>query len=163
MQKIAIDEEFRDLLPALDKETFALLEENILQNGCRDSLVLWGNILIDGHNRYEICTKHDIPFNVIEKQFASREDVLIWIVSTQISRRNLRPLQLSHYRGIHYRADKMIQGTYKRDKDRVENRHSNGFSSTANRLAQKYCLSYRLRFIVFTTSITRYALSYPPN
>ena len=52
-----------------------MLEENILQNGCRDSLVLWGDILVDGHNRYEICTKHNIPFSTIEKQFDSHEEV----------------------------------------------------------------------------------------
>jgi len=54
MPNIIIDEEFKALLPALDKDTYAMLEENLLKNGCRDSIVLWGDILIDGHNRYEI-------------------------------------------------------------------------------------------------------------
>ena len=95
MQEIIIDEEFRSLLPALDKETYRLLEENIIQNGCRDALVLWEGILIDGYNRYRICTEHEIPFNTIEKAFGAREEALIWIVSNQISRRNLLPIQLS--------------------------------------------------------------------
>ena len=47
MQEIIIDEEFRFLLPVLDEETFRLLEENILEHGCRVPLVLWNNILID--------------------------------------------------------------------------------------------------------------------
>ena len=110
LQEIVIDEEFRGLLPPLDGETYAQLEQNIIRNGCRDSLVLWGNILIDGHNRYEICLKHDIPFNTIVKDFAHREEALIWIISTQVSRRNLTPLQLSHFRGLHYHADKRIIG-----------------------------------------------------
>ena len=142
MRNIIIDEEFKGLLPALDKDTFALLEENILQNGCRDSLVLWGDILIDGHNRYEICQKHNIPFNTIDKQFDSREEALIWIVSTQISRRNLSPMQLSHYRGIHYRADRQIQGTYERSGHQVKNYHNDSFQkSTARRLAEQYKVS----------------------
>jgi len=37
MQKIIIDEEFKALLPALDKETYDMLEANLIQNGCRDS------------------------------------------------------------------------------------------------------------------------------
>ena len=144
MRKIIIDEEFKGLLPALDKETFALLEENILQNGCRDSLVLWNGILIDGHNRYEICTKHKISFNTIDKQFDSREDALIWIVSTQISRRNLKPLQLSHYRGIHYRADKQIRGGNDRVTDQNRKCHSDTYEkSTARRLAEQYKVSLR--------------------
>jgi len=108
MENIIIDDEFRYLLPTLDDETYNLLEENLIQNGCRDSLVLWGNILIDGHNRYEICTKHDIPFSTVEKTFDSREEALIWIITTQVSRRNLNPKQLSYYRGSHYRAEKII-------------------------------------------------------
>jgi hypothetical protein len=76
MRSIIIDEEFISILPALDKETYALLEENLIEYGCRDSLILWDNILIDGHNRYEICTKHDIPFNTVDREFNSREDVL---------------------------------------------------------------------------------------
>ena len=40
MQEIIID---RFLLPALDEETFRLLEENILEHGCRVPLVLWNN------------------------------------------------------------------------------------------------------------------------
>ena len=58
MEKIIIDEEFRDLLPALDEEIYKALEENLLQNGCRDAVVLWDGILIDGHNLYEDFRLH---------------------------------------------------------------------------------------------------------
>ena len=140
MQKIIIDEEFKALLPALDKDTYALLEENLLQNGCRDSIVLWGNVLIDGHNRYEICNKHKITFNTINKDFESREEALIWIISTQVSRRNLSPIQLSHFRGLHYMADKTIQGTNNQFTQKSEKGQNDPFQndltgSTATRLA----------------------------
>ena len=142
MQKITIDEELKALLPALDKETYGLLEENLLKNGCRDSLVLWDGVLIDGHNRYEICTKHGIPFETVNMEFASREDALIWIISTQVSRRNLSPMQLSHYRGLHYRADKKIQGTNNQYAGESEKYQNDVFhSSTAVRLAEKYNVS----------------------
>jgi len=99
------------LLPPLDKEAFRLLEENILENGCRDPLVVWNGILIDGYNRYKICSEHNIPFKTVDKEFESREEVLIRISRNQVSRRNLMPIQLSHYRGLHYNADKKIQRT----------------------------------------------------
>ena len=108
MPNIIIDEKIRDMLPALDEAVYAALEENILQNGCRDPLVLWGDILIDGHNRYKICTEHDIPYNTVSKEFGSREEALIWIIATQVARRNLTPTQLSYYRGMHYIAEKKI-------------------------------------------------------
>ena len=109
MQTVIIDERFKNILPPLGAETLKLLEENIIENGCRDSLVLWnGVILIDGYNRYDICTRHDIPFNTVDKEFDSREEALIWIITNQVSRRNLTPTQLSNYRGMHYKADRMI-------------------------------------------------------
>ena len=106
--EIIIDTEFKDLLPALDAETYATLEENLTENGCRDPLITWNNYLIDGHNRYEICTRLDIPYEVRSMEFPTREDVVIWIIANQISRRNLLPMQLSYYRGRHYHADKLI-------------------------------------------------------
>ena len=111
MPEVIIDEEFRLLLPTLDGETLRLLEDSILQHGCRDPLVLWNGILIDGYNRYKICTHHDIPFNTVNMEFDSRDEVLIWIITNQVSRRNLTPIQLGHFCGLHYIVDKKIQGS----------------------------------------------------
>ena len=58
MEQIIIDREFKFLLPVLDEKAFADLEADILENGIRDSLVLWEGILIDGYNRYNIAQKH---------------------------------------------------------------------------------------------------------
>ena len=84
-----IDNEFKGLIPPLTDEEYKGLEESILKDGCRDALVLWGEILVDGHNRYEICTRHNIPFKTVQKEFTSRDDVLLWMIDTQFSRRNL--------------------------------------------------------------------------
>ena len=108
MTEIIIDEQFRVLLPMLDAETFRLLEENILEHGCIHPLVLWNGILIDGYNRYNICMRHNIPFETIDMEFETREEALIWIISNQVLRRNLTPIQLSHFRRLHYKADKKI-------------------------------------------------------
>lgn len=88
MQMI-IDNEFKGLIPPLTDEEYKGLEESILKDGCRDALVLWGEILVDGHNRYEICTRHNIPFKTVQKEFTSRDDVVIWIIKNQFGRRNL--------------------------------------------------------------------------
>jgi len=101
MREIIIDEEFKSLLPALDEQTYAWLEDNILQHGCREPLVLWRDVLIDGNNRYEITMRHGLDFKTVDMEFDSREDVMVWIISTQVSRRNLTPMQLSFYRGFH--------------------------------------------------------------
>jgi len=100
LPQLIIDEEFKSILPLLDKETYALLEENILENGIRDALVVWGDILIDGHNRYNIALEHGLPFRTVSMDFDTRDDALIWIISTQVSRRNLLPLQLAFFEGF---------------------------------------------------------------
>jgi hypothetical protein len=146
--EIIIDEQFRGLLPALDEQTYALLEESLLENGCINPLVVWNGILIDGHNRYEICQKHEIPFNTVEKEFANRDEALIWIITTQVARRNLTPIQLSYYRGLHYRADKRIvtnEAGWNQYEQMYEvggqNDHQPKSEKTAGRLASEYNVS----------------------
>jgi hypothetical protein len=51
----------------------------------------WPRVLIDGHNRYEICTRLGIEFETVEIEFDSRDDAKIWIIENQFGRRNLQP------------------------------------------------------------------------
>ena len=91
MESLRIDPEFKNQIPPLTIDEYSELEESLLKEGCRDSLITWNGTIVDGHNRYEICTNHGIPFKVTEKQFDSREDVIIWIIKNQFGRRNIIP------------------------------------------------------------------------
>jgi len=86
MQQIITDLEFQRLSPILDLDTYALLEKNMLEFGCRDALVTWNGILIDGYERYRICMEYDIPFHTVSMDFASRDEVIIWIIKNQVER-----------------------------------------------------------------------------
>ena len=86
---IQIDQEFKDLIPALTEEEYKQLEANILSEGIRDSLLVWNGILIDGHNRYEIATKYGLSYDVQEMEFADRAEAERWIILNQFGRRNL--------------------------------------------------------------------------
>lgn len=88
---IRIDKEFQALIPPLAAEERKQLEENILAEGCRDPLVVWNGVIVDGHNRYEICTRNKVKFRTVEMQFDSRDDAKIWIIKNQFGRRNLQP------------------------------------------------------------------------
>jgi hypothetical protein len=57
--------------------------------------VVFNNTLVDGHNRYEICTKHDLPFSILEKDFADENHAKEWMILNQFGRRNLINYQRS--------------------------------------------------------------------
>lgn len=95
MIPIAIDPEFRALIPALSAEERTQLEMNLLRDGCRDPLVVWNGLLLDGHHRFEICTQAHLPYRIVQQSCADREDAKIWILRQQLGRRNLEPFQLA--------------------------------------------------------------------
>jgi hypothetical protein len=90
---LRIDEEFRTLIPALTTEEYNNLQTNIIAEGCREKLITWDGAIIDGHNRYEICTMHNLKFETVEMSFADRDAAKIWIIRNQFGRRNLSPMQ----------------------------------------------------------------------
>lgn len=88
--ELKIKEEFKNLIRPLTEEEYNLLEENIKTNGCREPIVvLQDNTIIDGHNRYEICCKHSIEYKTfIQKGLETEEDIKLWMLYNQISKRN---------------------------------------------------------------------------
>ena len=91
--ELTVDSEFRDLIPPLNEEELKLLEESIVANGCESPLIVWNGVIVDGHNRYAICRKHEIPFAIQEKDFSSRDDAMLWMLRNQLGRRNLNSYQ----------------------------------------------------------------------
>ena len=88
-QPMKINPQFRDLIPPLSADELAGLEAALRKDGCRDALVTWNDTLIDGHNRYEICTHHNLPFKTEAMEFESELHVMLWIRMNQLGRRNL--------------------------------------------------------------------------
>lgn len=93
MTKIIINEELKNLLPPLSDEEYAGLEASILQYGCLTPIVTWNNMIVDGHYRYEICSKYGIPFSVEKITFENLADAKLWIWEHQKHRRNLTAYQ----------------------------------------------------------------------
>lgn len=91
---IRISDELRAYVDPLTAHEYEALERSILAEGCRDALVLWGDILIDGHNRYTICQKHSIPFNTVQNDnFGTIEDVMLWMIDNHLARRSVSDFQ----------------------------------------------------------------------
>lgn len=128
--EIKINPRFKEALPPLTPDQFTGLEEQIVQEGCRDPLVLWDETLVDGHNRLVICQKNNIPFKTESMVFSSEDAAVSWIYKTQLNRRNLKPEETKYYRGKHYEAEKASHGGDR--KSSVQNAHLNGKPSGQN-------------------------------
>ena len=91
---IGIDPEFASLIPPLSAEERSQLEANLIESGgARDALAVWksssGALLLDGHNRYEICTRLGLWFEVREVECKDRSHAVEWLIRNQFGRRNL--------------------------------------------------------------------------
>ncbi|RUT03788.1 hypothetical protein DSM106972_047020 [Dulcicalothrix desertica PCC 7102] len=99
-----IDPEFQNLIPPLSDEEKFLLEAQLKESGCLSPLMVWKGkgILLDGHNRYQLCQKLQIPYNIAEVELASRDAAICWIANNQLGRRNMTPETASYLRGKRY-------------------------------------------------------------
>jgi hypothetical protein len=93
-EDIIIDSEFAALIPPLTVDERQQLEANIsAHGGARDPLVVWARggklTLVDGHNRYEICSRLYLSFEIEEMRFDDRNAAMLWIIDNQNGRRNL--------------------------------------------------------------------------
>ncbi|WP_337045162.1 hypothetical protein [Emticicia sp. 17c] len=168
-KNIVIIDELRSLIPPLSTEEYIQLESNILTHGCQTPLQLWQTpkqnlgiaasssdeiayVLIDGHNRFKICTDHNLPFEIYQLSFNSIKDAKDYMINLQLGRRNLSPTQIAYFRGLRYnneKADKtenlskgqnVLSGKNKEDSDidSPKGHFVPSGSSTAERLAEEY-------------------------
>ena len=108
-QDLRINPEFSNLIAPLSENEYQILEESICQEGCREPIVVWGNIIVDGHNRFHICTEHGIDFRTVRIHFSDREEAISWICATQLGRRNISEETRKYLIGKRYNAEKFIR------------------------------------------------------
>lgn len=108
LYNLKIDLGFKNLISPLIPIEYEHLVANIINDGCREPLVTWRGMIIDGHNRYEICHKYKIPFAYVEREFDSREDVISWICANQLGRRSISDETRRYLIGKRYEVEKII-------------------------------------------------------
>jgi N6-adenosine-specific RNA methylase IME4 len=153
---ITIDKEFAAMIPPLSAEERQQLEENIVEHGgARDPLVVWNEknatILLDGHNRYEICTRHELPFDIHEMNLKGRDEAADWMDRNQLGRRNLHPDAFTLLLGRRYNRAKKAEagrsgrtfGVSKSDTPKTAERlgKEHGVSATTVRNAGRFAES----------------------
>lgn len=151
-----IDPEFKTLIRPLRKDEYLQLEVNLAVDGCREPIITWNNIIVDGHNRYEICNRLHIPYAIREMPFENREQAIVWICSNQLGRRNITEETRRYLIGKQYELEKVARkhppningfNQYKR-------RNKGERGDTFRRTAQKFSAQYN----VSTGSVQKYAI-----
>lgn len=93
-ENITVLPELEAYIDPLTPDEDEALERSLLAEGCRDALVLWGDVLVDGHNRYRLCTRHGLPFTTVQNErFQSMEDVHLWMIDQHLGRRSVSEFQ----------------------------------------------------------------------
>lgn len=144
MKELKIDPGLRDLLPPLTDDEYKQLEKNIVENGFDKNFPImeWHGFIVDGHNRYSICKKHNIEYVVGTLGYETKDEVMQWMLDIQLGRRNLSPIQriavAEKYRPIYERQAKenlrQASGGDRRSEDFKKNQGSQNSSKVENKI-----------------------------
>ncbi|WP_435357687.1 hypothetical protein [Emticicia sp. SJ17W-69] len=120
-KELIVLEILKKFIPPLAPDERTQLEQNILQFGCKDPLIVWETkkgiieptsatpnelcyVLVDGHNRHEICQKFNLDFRINLIEIPSLEQAQDFMIDHQLGRRNLSIEQMAYLRGMKYLA-----------------------------------------------------------
>lgn len=160
LRKLKTDEEFKHLIRPLLRKEYLQLEQNLLSDGCRDPIVVWHDVIVDGHNRYEICMRHGIPFDTKDMEFECREAAIAWICANQLGRRNITEETRKFLIGMQYESEKVVT----RIRNKIgKNQHTVDISSMNDEEADKACRHWTAQRIaeennVSAATVQKYAI-----
>lgn len=95
---LIIDADLQTHLPSVDAISDNELEAQLVANGGPDEPIrVWKtrNVIVDGHRRYAICKTHDLPYEKLELDFKTIQEVKDWMDAWQASRRNIDSLGMA--------------------------------------------------------------------
>ena len=141
--QIKIDPEFRDLLSPLARDEREQLRQNLLRDGCLDALIVWNDewILLDGHNRKEICDELLLPYRIERLCFPDRKTALAWALAHQRGRRGGWKHEQRYLRGKQAIAE--ARPTGRKKNGRQNGTHSAPPEKTAVSIARRSAVSPR--------------------
>lgn len=94
---LIINPEYSVLVPKHSVEDYDRLESGIIAHGGAFESIKINrkNEILDGHTRYEICTKHELPFKTEFIDLPSVLNEKIYVIETNLKRRHLNKFQRS--------------------------------------------------------------------
>ena len=160
LKRLNVDEEFRHLIRPLRHREYLKLEQNIINDGCCDPIVVWHDTIVDGHNRYEICMHHSIPFDTKNMEFECREAAVVWICANQLCKRNITEEARKFLIGMQYENEKVVT----RIRNKIgKNQHTPNISTMNEEETDKTCCRWTAQRIaednnVSAATVQKYAI-----
>lgn len=144
------DADFRNLIHPVTRQEYLQLEADMKDKGCQTPIITWDGYIVDGHNRYEICRKNNIPFCTIELRFGCKEEVMVWICTSQLERIDLPDDMRRFLIGVLYESEKAVDKEKLKfsllphlygDKQRASPSDIPSKTRTATEIAKKYSIA----------------------
>lgn len=111
--KLTILDIFKNLTPKLSIKAYDQLEKSLSAKGCIEPICVWNGIILDGHNRYEICIHNKIPYRTVDIQLKDTNTAMIWICKNELRREDIAEENKRYLIGKRYEveksADKLLQ------------------------------------------------------
>lgn len=79
------------IFPAMSEAEFEKLKADIAENGQRESIVYWNQMLVDGRHRLRAC--QELNIEPMEVELEPSDDPVAYAVSTNLNRRHLKQSQ----------------------------------------------------------------------
>jgi len=173
--RLQINQDFTNLISPYSKKEYLLLEEKLLAEGCTEPIVTWKGYIIDGLTRYEICLRHDIPYEVEEMRFSCKEAAMAFVCKKQLQRRDLTFETRKFLIGMQYEAEKYLNSTRSRSYtpwrgtdaalslDSVNYTESPTRHTTAQRLADENNVTHATiqKYAIYTKALLSIGAKYP--
>lgn len=173
--RLQINKDFINLISPYTKKEYLALEEKLLAEGCTEPIITWNGYIIDGMTRYEICLRHDIPYNVKEMRFSCKEAAYAFVCKKQLLRRDLTFETRKFLIGMQYEAEKYLHSTHPRgysswhsradnlSLDGVEYRESPTRHTTAQRIADENQVTHATvqKYAIYTKALLTIGSKYP--
>ncbi len=97
------------LIQPITNDEYTHLEQDIVEYGCRESITIWNNIIIDGHKRYDICCRFGVPYCTRSIPFTEICDVFSCVCMKQLHRQDLTLEYRKYIIGRLYQAETEIR------------------------------------------------------
>jgi len=89
VHSLKIDKEFFLMTPPLSAGDSRLLRVRLGEGIDTAPVCVWNTTIIDGFEKYEICVKQGIPFEIETIPVKNRQEAIIWVCKKQLERKDL--------------------------------------------------------------------------